>query len=366
MQQDNAKGSTALQAGVVNVYNGIQEEQLDKKIEKKTKAMALPLQRQISVIQEEMLSLQHNLIEKTGVAEQKQTSRCNILGKNFILKLLDESDDKKEKIFKAFEEPSMQESFCKAQHGYAMSGEEDHLNILTDMLIDRGNISQRNNRQMLIDEAIDTLPRLNQKHLNILIFYAEISLVENNYDKVIVNNHIQNLIEYLNKIIPLQDNDSNLLYLEQKKCLNGLSIGSLKEINKILEERIEIFHSGFPKEEYNKLITVDISEIPFEKSLTKPENVVINTSLENLKNILNKNSVDKKNYDEIIRFWNRNRGDNDHILIKNYIINNFEKGNLLFEYWDYIKGYNLTLLGIMLALVYLKTKYQRDINWNFE
>lgn len=368
MQQDNAKGSTALQAGVVNVYNGIQEEQLDKKIEEKIKAITFPIQEKISEIHEQMSSLKHNLIEKTGIAEKKQTSRCNILGKNFILKLLDESDDKKEKIFKAFEEPSMQETFCKAQYGYAMSGEDDHLNILTDMLIDRGKISQRNNKQMLIDEAIDTLPRLNQKHLNILIFYLEINLVENNYDKVIVNNHIQNLIEYLNKIIPLQDNDSNLLYLEQKKCLNGLGINGrfLKEINEILGKRIEILHSGFSKEEYKNLINVDIPEIPFERSLLKPENVVINTSLEKLKNILKETGIDKKTHDDIIHFYHRNRGENDLHLIKDYIIKNFEHGNLLFDFWDNIKEYILSPLGIIIAQTYLKTKYQRDINWDFE
>lgn len=348
MQQDNAKGSTALQADVINVYqNGITEEKCRELF--------------LSLYTSNILSFKKEAID---IAFQRAEQLTNL----FIEKLSKQDDEIRKKIEDQLKEPAMQEAIFKSQKCFAMSGEDDHLNILTDMLIDRGKISQRNNKQMLIDEAIDTLPRLNQKHLNILIFYAEINLVENNYDKVIVNNHIQNLIEYLNKIIPLQDNDSNLLYLEQKKCLNGLGINgrSLKKINEILGERVEILHSGFSKEEYKNLINVDIPEIPFERSLLKPENVVINTSLEKLKNILKGTGIDKKTHDEIIHFYHRNRGENDLHLIREYIIKKFEYGNLLFDFWDRIKEYILSPLGIIIAQTYLKTKYQRDINWDFE
>lgn len=341
MQQDNAKGSTALQAGVVNVYpDGITEE--------RCREICLSIYRD-------------NIILLKKEAETTAFQRAEQLTNLFIEKLSKQDDEIRKKIEDQLKEPAMQEAIFKSQKCFAMSGEDDHLNILTNMLIDRGNISRRNNRQMLIDEAIDTLPRLNQKHLNILIFFLTIYLEEDHYDEKILNDHIKDLIKYIKNVIPLKMPDSNLMYLEQKKCLKSLVI-PLDGINNILGENIEILHSGFPKEEYEKLIHIVIPDIPFEKSLLKPENVVINTSLEKLKNILKETGIDKKTHDEIIHFYHRNRGENDLPLIKEYIIKKFEYGNLLFDFWDNIKAYTLSPLGIIIAQTYLKTK----INWDFE
>ena len=114
------------------------------------------------------------------------------------------------------------------------------------------------------------------------------------------------------------------------------------------------------------MITINIPEIPFERSLLKPENVVINTSLEKLEKLLKGKNIDKKTYDEIIHFYHRNKGENDLPLIKDYIIKNFEHGNLLFDFWDELKAYTLTPLGIIIAKTYFKIKYNQDINWDFE
>lgn len=345
MQQDNAKGSAAIQAGVINLYpNGITEE--------RCREICLSLYRD-------------NIILLKKEAGTTAFQRAEQLTNLFIEKLVKQDDEIRKKIEEQLKEPAMQEAIFKSQKCFAMSGEDNHLNILTNMLIDRGNISQRNNRQMLIDEAIDTLPRLNQKHLNILTFFLTIYLEEEYYDEKILNDHIEDLIKYIKNALPLKRNDSNLMYLEQKKCLRTLFI-PLKEINSILGDNIEILHSGFPKKEYEKLIHIVIPGIPFEKSLLKPENVVINTSLEKLMSILKETGIDKKTHDEIIHFYHRNRGENDLPLIKEYIIKKFEYGNLLFDFWDNIKAYTLSPLGIIIAQTYLKTKYQRDINWDFE
>ena len=345
MQQDNAKGSTALQAGVINVYpNGVTEEKCREIF--------------LSLYKDNIISLKKEAID---IAFQRAEQLTNL----FIEKLSKQDNEIRKKIEEQLKEPAMQEAIFKSQKCFAMSGEDDHLNILTDMLIDRGNISQRTNKQMLIDEAIDTLPRLNQKHLNILVFYLSIFLKEDHYDKNILDDHIKNLIKYIKNAIPFKRNDSNLMYLEQKKCLKE-ALFPPKGINYILDKNIEILHSGFQQEEYERLISINITEIPFEKSVLNPKNIIINTSLEELEELLKEKNTDTKTHDEIIHFYHRNKGENDLPLIKDYIIKNFEHGNLLFDFWDELKAYTLTPLGIIIAKTYLNKKYNQDIDWDFE
>ena len=347
MQQDNAKGATALQAQVVNVYsNGITEE--------KCREICL------SVYKDNIMSLQD---EAKDIACQ----RVERLTDMFIEKLSRQDDEIRKKIEDQLKEPAMQEAIFKSQKCYAMSNDEDHLKILTDMLIDRGSISQRTNKQMLIDEAIDVLPRLNQKHLDILAFYFSIKFSHPIYNKKIIDTDIQHLIHYLQCILPIKENDSNLRYLAQKNCLTKFDgLTHLLTIDEILRNRIILLNSGFPKEDYDNLITVDIPEIPFVNSLIKPENVVIATSLETLEIILKGKNIRKEDYDNIIHFWHRNKGENDLPLIKEYIISNFKDSYLLFEKWKNIENYDISVLGSIIALAYFKTKYGITIEWDFD
>ena len=347
MQQDNAKGSTALQAQVVNVYpNGITEE--------KCREIFMDLYKT-------------NVLSLRDEAKDVACQRAEQLTDIFIQKLSKQDDEIRKKIEDQLKEPAMQEAIFKSQKCFAMSNDDDHLKILTDMLIDRGSISQRTNKQMLIDEAIDVLPRLNQKHLDVLAFYSFIDVFYPSYDEHLLKSQINDLIKYLQNIIPLKSRDSNLQYLAQKNCLQTFDgITHLKDINIILGERVTLLHSGFSEKEYDDLITVNIPEIPFAKSLINPENIVINTTLENLKYILKNRNIDKTNYDNIINFWHKNNDQSDSAFVKDYILNNFEYGYLLFENWQYLRDYNIFPLGITIAHTYIRTKYQQKINWNFE
>lgn len=347
MQQDNAKGSTALQAKIVNVYpNGITEE--------KCREICM------DVYKDNIMSLQK---EAKDIAFQ----RAERLTDMFIKKLSEQNENIRNKIEKQLKDPSMQEAIFKSQKCYAMSNDEDHLKILTDMLIDRGSISQRTNKQMLIDEAIDVLPRLNQKHLDILLFYCAIMLSPISPNKEDTTEHINDLIKYLQVIIPIKKNDPSFHYLVQKSCLMMFTGGSkLKKISEFLAEHFEILHSGFPKNDYDSLVTVDIPEIPFASSLIKAENVIISTSLSELRKILDDKDLSEEDYYNIIHFWHRNKGENDLHLIENYIINNFENGNILFENWSKINRYSPTILGMIIAQAYLRIKYQCNAIWDFD
>ena len=112
MQQDNAKGSTALQAQVVNVYpNGITEE--------KCREICMELYKT-------------NILSLRDEAKDIACQRVEQLTDMFIKKLSEQDENIRKKIEEQLKEPSMQEAIFKSQKCYAMSNDEDHLKILTD------------------------------------------------------------------------------------------------------------------------------------------------------------------------------------------------------------------------------------------
>ncbi len=347
MQQDNAKGSTALQAQVVNVYpNGITEE--------KCREIFMDLYKT-------------NVLSLRDEAKDVACQRAEQLTDIFIQKLSKQDDEIRKKIEDQLKDPAMQEAIFKSQKCFAMSNDDDHLKILTDMLIDRGSISQRTNKQMLIDEAIDVLPRLNKKHLDILLFYLTLQFEHSLYDENIIKNFINEIITRLESILPLKKDDPNLQYLSQKQCL--VAYNALQHVISPIEivvKRTRLLNFGFSKEEYDRVIAIKIPEIIFKNSITNPGNVVIDMSLDELNNILKSKNLPKEKADDIIHFWHRNKNENDSKLIQDFIIKNFENGNILFNKWTNIINYNVSVLGIMIACVYAKTRFQYSINWEFE
>lgn len=343
MQQDNAKGATALQAQVINVYpNGITEE--------KCREICL------SVYKDNIMSLQD---EAKDIAYQ----RAEQLTDKFVEKLSKQNDEIRKKIEEQLKEPAMQEAIFKSQKCYALSNDEDHLTILTNMLIDRGHISQRTNKQMLIDDAIDIMPRLNQKHLDILAFYFYLEIYFM-YGRVKhVDEYVNTLISIFNKILPLKKNDGHLQYLEQKKCLSLSFFSKDSFITHCIAKQSKMFSNGFDLTEIGDVFNSNLF-VPsvFNENkyalIFNDEAGIIHLlgdklpliQLEKIQQLYNKKEVTPIS-DE---------------LLKKAIIDRYPDVSVLYEYEKVFTHYNLTLLGRFIGLTYLNTKIDKDIDWDFE
>lgn len=343
MQQDNAKGATALQAQVINVYpNGITEE--------KCREICL------SVYKDNIISLQD---EAKDIAYQ----RAEQLTDKFVEKLSKQNDEIRKKIEEQLKEPAMQEAIFKSQKCYALSNDEDHLTILTNMLIEKASNPLRTNKQMLIDDAIDIMPRLNQKHLDVLSFFASLAIIRSPKNENSIDWYIDNLIHYLKKINPIESLVYCFDYLSLKKCLEDKDFfRSSRAIEDILSE-IPCIHSGFPKDEYFNEINISGAEKLIDESLLNKENIVIKYSSEELKSMLKGPDEIKE---KIIEFEKKNIGPKDKELIKQYLQEKYPEVKNIYDNWNLLSRYKITSLGRLVAFSYMKVKYGYEIRWDFE
>lgn len=371
IKQNQKSGDNCInqQAGHdINIYQGISETELDKRIEEKCKNMSFSMQQQICEVQQQMLALQNNLIEKNGIAQQKQQFRCEIFGKTFVFKLLGEADDRKEKIFKAFEEPAMQEAAFKAQLGYIISGDDDHLNILTNMLIDRGNISQRTNKQMLIDDAIDTLSKLNQKHLDILGYILLRGGVNQSGTLNILDSYINNLVKYMKKIIPLSKENNDFVYLKHRNCLQTPVFSDYQGIETYIFRQTQAFNEGFEKSEILEELNNNAFENFFIPSLKNPNKYVLKfNSFELIEKYVSQDGL-LQALEKIKKFYIPYKsGQVNKSEVYDIILKRHPDASILFN--NDIKNfsyYNLTPLGQLIAIEYVSQDVDKDFLWDFE
>lgn len=348
MQQDNAKGATALQAQVVNVYsNGITEE--------KCREICM------NMYKSNILSLQS---EAKDIAYQRAKHLTDI----FIEKLSTQDEEIRQKVEECLKEPAMQEAIFKSQKCYAMSNDDNHLNILTDMLIDRGNISQRTNKQMLIDDAIETLSKLNQKHLDILGYILLRGRVNQSGTLNILDSYINNLVKYMKKIIPLSKENNDFVYLKHRNCLQTPVFSDYQGIETYIFRQTQAFNEGFEKSEILEELNNNVFENFFIPSLKNPNKYVLKfNSFEFIEKHLSQDellqALEKiKNFYIPYKSGQVNKSEVYDIILKRHpdasiLFNNDIKA---FSY------YNLTPLGQLIAIEYVSQDVDKDFLWDFE
>ena len=79
--------------------------------------------------------------------------------------------DKNSNIIEKLQEPSIQYSLFNVQRAYAKSGDTYQKNQLLYLLIERVLSSEKTLHQIVLDEAIETLPKLSSEQLNFLTFH---------------------------------------------------------------------------------------------------------------------------------------------------------------------------------------------------
>ena len=348
MRQDNAKGATALQAQVVNVYsNGITEE--------KCREICM------NMYKSNILSLQS---EAKDIAYQRAKHLTDI----FIEKLSTQDEEIRQKVEECLKEPAMQEAIFKSQKCYAMSNDDNHLNILTDMLIDRGNISQRTNKQMLIDDAIETLSKLNQKHLDILGYILLRGGVNQSGTLNILDLYLNNLVKYMKKIIPLSKENNDFVYLKHRNCLQTPVFSDYQGIETYIFRQTQAFNEGFEKSEILEELNNNVFENFFVPSLKNPNKYVLKfNSFEFVEKHLSQDGL-LQALEKIKKFYIPYKsGQVNKSEVYDIILKRHPDASILFN--NDIKNfsyYNLTPLGQLIAIEYVSQDVDKDFLWDFE
>lgn len=118
-----------------------------------------------------------------------------------------------------FSEPSMQFATREATLGYIKSGDKDQKDMLVDLLIERLKADDRSTEQLLIDEAIQILPKLSPKCISVLTLMV--------FNNLKVSGYISIFESFVKKLNPVVDNVFNtknidLEYLVQTGCISSI------------------------------------------------------------------------------------------------------------------------------------------------
>lgn len=130
--------------------------------------------------------------------------------------------------------PDMQYILFKGQKSYARYGDEELLNGLLELLLERVQTTEKNMIQLNLNEAICTLPKLTKAHINLITLAYLIRYTINNNLKN-KNDFIEHISRFIVPFIPKEAiKQSDFQYLTYVGCGNVLVGDNLEEhLNKV-------------------------------------------------------------------------------------------------------------------------------------
>lgn len=169
---------------------------------------------------------------------------------DFTDKLLKSLEEKGEQILSSFNDPDMQYVIYTAQKTYARSGDEDLSNMLIKILESRTEAQNRSLRQIVLNEAIETVSKLTSKQLNVLSF---LFVFRNIFSTGVVDK--STLVDYLNvKIFPLfkllPKESAEYLHMKYTGCTTDMAIAYSFE-SSLMKNYREVYNKDFNKSEKN-------------------------------------------------------------------------------------------------------------------
>jgi hypothetical protein len=145
--------------------------------------------------------------------------------------------------------PGMQYALFSAQKEFARTGDKDLSDMLVDILVDRASQTERNLKQIVLDESLNIVPKLTSSQLDTLTV-----LFTFKYTRNFSVTNFQTLQSYLRQYVkPFVDNLSKETSLYQHLEFSGcgsVSLGSNNIEKNLLTTYKGIFSKGFTKEQF--------------------------------------------------------------------------------------------------------------------
>ncbi|MCM3147002.1 LPO_1073/Vpar_1526 family protein [Bacillus pumilus] len=176
-----------------------------------------------------------NFHELSAEAGEVAKQRANEVLDDLMVKL----EKIQDKVFESFRDPDVQYQIYNVQKEYARNGDKDLAEMLTDLLVARVKESNRNLKQILLNESISVLPKLNSTQVNILTWVFLCRRVQyNQADNLLrLQKFLKQFYEPLSLEIEELQINSNYLHLQYAGC-GTVSLGEIS-----FEE---VFHLSYP------------------------------------------------------------------------------------------------------------------------
>ena len=196
-----------------------------------------------------------NFLKLSEEAYEVVIERASVFVENFLKELLSRNE---EGIAQA-KNPSFQSIFYNAQKFYACSGDEEMRDLLINMLVERTKHENRDFEQIVLDEAIITIPKLTDQQIATLS--VSFLLVKSRFLGV---KNIDAFIETIEKhfkpfINKLTKNPNCYLHLAYASC-GDLAEGKYNIYRLMINSYKGLFSNGFSTKELEE-IAVDIEQV---------------------------------------------------------------------------------------------------------
>lgn len=283
-----------------------------------------------------------NFIKLIGEARNVAEERANIITQSFLEKLMRENPAG----LASAKDPDFQNSLFTAQKEFAKCGNSDMGGILVDLLIDRSRESSRDLKQIVLNEAIQTVAKLTENQIAILSVVFALKYTVNH-----TINSLINLGDYLDKyVLPqmklITDSQAAYEHLEYASCgiIQVTSVG----LSKIWETYYTgLFLKGFELDEIDKeRLSYETQSKYIMQCLNDASKYQVNAiSLENLNKGLTAESILENEAKYIIELFEKNKMSSDEIKAKVIEIRPYMAD--LYSIWEnsLMKNFQLTSVG---------------------
>ncbi len=291
--------------------------------------------------------------ELTGVAKETAGIRVEEITEQVLKKI---SETNPEHLNKAID-PDFQFALSTVQKEYARTGDKDLGDLLVDLLVDRSKLEKRDILQIVLNESLDTAPKLTESHLAALAIIFLFTYTQNHG----LGNH-EKLGEYLDQRVKpfaekLPTNNAAFQHLEFSRC------GSLMSLQERKIEQIfgitygGLFVKGIEAAELDKMeISLDSYNQYFISCLNDNTKLQVKAlSQEALEKLLKENIVMPEDIkSKIIQLFNTNKMTDDEIKQKVIVLRPYM--SQVFDAWttSSMKSFTLTSVGIAIGHANIK------------
>lgn len=287
-----------------------------------------------------------NFAQLSDIAMDTAQTRAEEITNQF----LDELMKKNPQGLKSAKEPAFQYALFTVQKEYAKSGDKDLGSVLVDILVDRTKEVNRNLMQIVLNESLETAPKLTSNQYTTL---SVIFLLK--YTRYLRMINFNEFSQYYGRMISpfvsqLVKENACYQHLEYAGC-GTIGIGSRSIEDILLKTYPILFVKPFNKEEVSDLLSQEpklsaiISPSPKDPSLVKPsiteESIMRELSLQM--------SIEASLIDKLLEIMKKHAM-NSHEA-KDYSITAHPCMTILYDVWDnsFMKNMTLTSVGIAIA-----------------
>jgi len=247
----------------------------------------------------------NNFIELSQRAADIAFSRVEELTNDLIEKLRKDTAVNIQKI----DDPDIQHAIFTAQKGYARSGEDEMKKTLNNILIERIKLNGQPLLQIVLNEAIEVVPKLTRQQLDILSFVFITSQTKNPNVRNIEDFRTYIKIFYLPFLSSLSAKHSVYQHLEYTGCCGKQRVGSIYFCEMLHNQYRHVFQKGFTLEKFEAAAGGNqfISSLLVKNSFN-PELYSLNiTSIAELKEIvITKLSMSETNFQDLKGLYSLN------------------------------------------------------------